>query len=57
MDALRNMNLFKLGEIGFASDYPGSRLLEALCDEFGLPLNKQAYRMDKIKKMIKQTKR
>lgn len=57
VDALRNMNLFKLGEIGFASDYPGSRLLEALCDEFGLPLNKQAYRMDKIKKMIKQTKR
>lgn len=57
VDALRNMNLFKLGEIGFASNYPNSQLLEALCKEFDLPLNKQAYRIDKIKKMIKQTKR
>lgn len=57
IDALRNMNLFKLGEIGFASNYPGSQLLDALCSEFDLPLNKQAYRIDKIKKMIKQTKR
>ena len=57
IDTLRNMNLFKLNEIGFASNYSNSQLLETLCCEFNLPLNKQAYRIDKIKKIIKQTKK
>lgn len=56
INALKNINLFKLDDIGYASNYKTSDILISLCESFGLDLNKQAYRATKIKKLIKQSK-
>ena len=57
ISSLKEMNLFKLNDVGFASNYQASELLDSLCKSFDLDLNKQAYRSNKIKKLIKLSKK
>lgn len=52
---LREMNLFKLSDIGYAPNYKKTKLVERLCETMGIDLLKQAYRTTKVNKMIKST--
>lgn len=56
INTLKNMNLFKLKDVGYASAYPSNSLQEKLCSVFDMDINKEAYRSSKLKKIISSSK-
>ena len=57
IDTLKHLNLFKLKDIGYASNYKASNLSNLLVSLFELPLNKEAYGISNIKKIISNSKK
>ena len=53
----KHLDLFKLKDIGYASNYKASNLSNLLVSLFELPLNKEAYGISNIKKIISNSKK
>ena len=56
INKLKEINLVKVSDEGFIPLYTNEQLLLDLTNKFNIPLNKQAYRSSKIKKIITSTK-
>lgn len=56
INKLKEINLVKVSDEGFIPLYTNEQLLFDLTNKFNIPLNKQAYRSSKIKKIITSTK-
>ncbi len=57
IDTLKHLDLFKLKDIGYASNYKASNLSNLLVSIFEMPLNKEAYGIANIKKIISNSKK
>lgn len=57
LETLRHFDVFKLKDIGYASNYKASQLSNLLVSIFDLPLNREAYGLSSIKKIISLSKK
>ena len=56
ISSLKDMNLFKLKNIGYTPAFTNNEFYSRICELFDLSLNKEGIRIDKIKKIIKNSK-
>ncbi len=57
INKLKELNLVKVSDEGYIPTFTNEQLLMDLINKYNIPLNKQAYRTSKIKKIINSTKK